>query len=194
MNTEKVSKEQFLNNLDLQKEFGGDYDKYVSSFNQMLKEASIYGVGRKFGIPGLSAISCFFGLNKVGKTDSEEDKRFEEITKKLEQIKDPKIREQVAAEMFAGNLSDAFFDMIMERYDKKKAEFEEIWAKYQEAKAKGEDLKKTCERLLAEYKRSNGDVTTKSNYNKAYNEYAATETNADILLTSARDVSHRAIG
>ena len=194
MNTEKVSKEQFLNNLDLQKEFGGDYDKYVSSFNQMLKEASIYGVGRKFGIPGLSAISCFFGLNKVGKTDSEEDKRFEEITKKLEQIKDPKIREQVAAEMFAGNLSDAFFDMIMERYDKKKAEFEEIWAKYQEAKAKGEDLKKTCERLLAEYKRSNGDVTTKTNYNKAYNEYAATETNADILLTSARDVSHRAIG
>ena len=188
-----VTLEQFQKDPKLQAEFGGDYNKYLTSFVQKLNQVGIFGIDGIQNVPGLSKISLFFGLGRVGQTNAEQDKRFEAINKKLEQIKDPKIREKVAAEMFAGNLSDAFFDMIMERYDKKKAEFEEIWAKYEVAKGQAADLKKTCERLLAEYKKSEDDAGKKGEYNKAYNNFAEAQLDADIYLDVAGDVSHRVV-
>ena len=193
MTVEKlVSLEQFQKDPKLQAEFGGDYKRYLSSFIQKLNQVGIFGIDGIQNVPGLNRISLFFGLNGLNQTDGQKDEKFEEINKRLEQIKDPKIREKVAAEMFAGNLSDAFFDMIMERYDKKKAEFEEIWAKYEVAKGQAADLKKTCERLLAEYQKSNDDAMSKSKYNKARKDYKDVLTLEDIYLSIAGDISHRA--
>ena len=193
MTVEKlVSLEQFQKDPKLQAEFGGDYNRYLSSFIQKLNQVGIFGVEEAV-IPGMKGISLFFNPQNAKKTDSQQDEKFEEINKKLEQIKDPKIREKVAAEMFAGNLSDAFFDMIMERYDKKKAEFEEIWAKYEVAKGQAADLKKTCERLLAEYKKYDGDTAKERAYNKAYTSYAEAQLDADIYLDVAGGLSHRAV-
>ncbi len=193
MTVEKlVSLEQFQKDPKLQAEFGGDYNRYLSSFIQKLNQVGIFGIEEAV-IPGMKGISLFFNSPKAKKTDPQQDEKFEEINKRLGQIKDPKIREKVAAEMFAGNLSDAFFDMIMERYDKKKAEFEEIWAKYEVAKGQAADLKKTCERLLAEYKKYDGDTAKERAYNQAYTSYAEAQLDADIYLDVAGDISHRAV-
>ncbi len=188
-----VSLEQFQKDPKLQAEFGGDYNRYLSSFIQKLNQVGIFGIDGIQNVPGLNRISLFFGLNGLNQTDGQKDEKFEEINKRLEQIKDPKIREKVAAEMFAGNLSDAFFDMIMERYDKKKAEFEEIWAKYEVAKGQAADLKKTCERLLAEYKKYDGDTAKERAYNQAYTSYAKRQLDADTYLDVAGELSHRAV-
>ena len=188
-----VTLEQFQKDPKLQAEFGGDYNKYLSNFIQKLNQVGIFGVDGIQNVPGLNRISLFFGLGRVGQTNAKQDERFEAINKKLEHIKDPKVRAQIAEDMFAGNLSDAFFDMLMERYDKKKAEFEEVWAKYEAAKGEAANLKKTCERLLAEYKKSDDDAGKKGEYNKAYNNYTEAQLNADIYLDVAGDVSHRVV-
>ena len=82
-------------------------------------------------------------------------------------------------------------DMLIERHKKKMAEFEEVWAKYQLAKGQAADLKKTCEKLLREYQASNDSSSKKTNYNRAYKDYADAQLDADIYLDIAGDISHR---
>ena len=188
-----VTLEQFQNDPKLQAEFGGDYGKYLTNFVQKLNQFGIFGFDGKSAIPGLDKISLFLGSNGVRHVNNTQDDNFERINKKLAQIKDPNVRKQVAQEMYTGSMSDAFFDMLMERYDKKKAEFEEVWEKYQLAKGEAADMKKTCERLLAEYKKSNDDTIKKGAYDKAYKNFADAQLNEDIYLSIARDVSHRIV-
>jgi len=186
-----VSIEQFQKDPKLQAEFGGDYNRYLSSFVQKLNQMGIFGIGSGMSIPGLDKISMFYSGHKVNNAESKEDKKFEEITKKLEQIKDSKVKAQVEAEMYMGNMSDAFFNMLMERYEKKQQEFDEVWEQYQIAKGEAANMKKTCERLLKEYQASNDDVGKKSNYLKHKNQFTDLSMNETLLLDKAFTISHR---
>ena len=82
--------------------------------------------------------------------------------------------------------------MLMERYTKKKDEFEEIWTKYQIAKGEAADMKRTCEKLLQEYQ-TNENSSTKGKYITAEKQYTDSKMWAEIYLSSAMDASHRAI-
>lgn len=202
MGAEKiVSFTEFQSNPELNTKFGGDYTSYLNSFAAKLSGAALFDFASQNGfssVPGLNKVSLFFGRSKVGNTFAQQklqeqnDKKQAEIEKKLEQIKDPKIRAQVEEELYSNNLSDAFFDMLIERYTKKKDEFEEVWTKYQLAKGEAADMKRTCEKLLQEYQ-NNENSSTKGKYVTAEKQYTDSKMWAEIYLSSARDVSHRAV-
>lgn len=202
MSVEKmVTYAEFQSNPELQEKFQGSYDSYLNSFAAKLSGTAVFNFAAQNGessIPGLNNVSLFFGTPKTKQTNSskeiqaQNDKKQAEIEKKLASIKDSKIRAQIADELYFGNLSSAFFDLLMERYENKKNEFEEIWEKYQFAKGQAADMKKTCERLLREYQRNENSIR-KSQYITAENNYKDADMWADIYLSSAMDASHRAV-
>lgn len=194
-----VSYSEFQSNKELNVKFGGDYTRYLDSFAAKLSSEAVFDFASKSGfssVPGLNKVSLFFGRSNVSAAQSQQkiqaqnDKKQTEIEKKLEQIKDPKIRAQIEEELYSNNLSDAFFDMLMERYAKKKDEFDEVWAQYQLAKGQAADMKKTCEKLLREYQ-SNESSSIRSQYVTAEQQYTDADMWADIYLSKAVDVSHR---
>ncbi len=193
MSDKIASLQEFQNDPKLQAEFGGDYLRYANTMMQKLNKFGVFNfAANNFGaMPDLKGVSLFYHVDRGSAVSKKDEERQEKINKRLEQIKDPKIRAQVAEELKAGNLSDAFMDMLIERHKKKMAEFEEVWAKYQLAKGQAADLKKTCEKLLREYQASNDSSSKKTNYNRAYKDYADAQLDADIYLDIAGDISHR---
>lgn len=193
MSDKIASLQEFQNDPKLQAEFGGDYLRYANTMMQKLNKFGVFNfAANNFGaMPDLKGVSLFYHVDRGSAVSKKDEERQEKIDKRLEQIKDPKIRAQVAEELKAGNLSDAFMDMLIERHKKKMAEFEEVWAKYQLAKGQAADLKKTCEKLLREYQASNDSSSKKTNYNRAYKDYADAQLDADIYLDIAGDISHR---
>ncbi len=193
MSDKIASLQEFQNDPKLQAEFGGDYLRYANTMMQKLNKFGVFNfAANNFGaMPDLKGVSLFYHVDRGSAVSKKDEERQEKIDKRLEQIKDPKIRAQVAEELKAGNLSDAFMDMLIERHKKKMAEFEEVWAKYQLAKGQAADLKKTCEKLLREYQASNDSSSKKTNYNRAYKDYAEAQLDADIYLDIAGDISHR---
>ena len=202
-NEKIVTYTEFQNNPELRAKFEGNYESYLNSFSAKLLSSGLFKFAAQnseySSIPGLNQVSLFFGAPKSVTNQSpvqvqeQDDKKQNEIDKKLEQIKDPKIRAQVEAEVYTGNLSDAFLDMLIDRYEKKKDEFDEIWAKYQLAKGEAADMKKTCERLLREY-RNNESSSIRSQYITAERQYTDADMWSDIYLSEAMDVSHRVVG
>ena len=188
-----VSPQEFQNDPKLQAEFGGDYNRYATSMLNKLNQMGVFNFASQGGnaAPDLKGVSLFYNVNRNSAAQKKEEEQQEKIDKRLDQISNPKIRAQVQAELKAGNLSDAFVDMLIERHEKKMAEFEEIWNKYLLAKGQAADLKKTCERLLREYQNSNDSSVRKGNYNKAYKDYSEAKLDADIYLDIAGDISHR---
>lgn len=193
-NVDKIlSPQDFQNDPKLQAEFGGDYSRYANAMMQRLSRFGVFNYASQGGnaLPNLKGVSLFYNVDRSSATQKKEQEKQEKIDKRLDQISNSKIRAEVAAELKAGNLSDAFIDMLIERHQKKMAEFEEIWNKYMIAKGQAADLKKTCERLLREYQNSNDSSVRKGNYNKKYKEYADAKLDAEIYLDIAGDISHR---
>lgn len=188
---------EFQNNPELKAKFGGDYTSYLNSFAAKLSGAALFDFAAQSGyssVPGLNKVSLFFGRNKIGAAQAQlniqNEKKQEAIQEKLDRIKDPKVRAQVEEELYSNNLSDAFFDLLLERYSKKKDEFDEVWAKYQLAKGEAADMKKVCENLLREYQR-NETSSVKGKYIDAEKQYSDANMWAEIYLSNAMDVSHR---
>lgn len=194
---------EFQSNPELIAKFGGNYENYLNSFTAQLSGNGLFNFAAQntgySTVPGLNKVSLFFGGVKSGAVQAntqiqeQNDKKQAEIDKKLAQIKDPKIRAQVEEELYSGNLTDLFFEMLVDRYEKKKDEFDEIWAKYQLAKGQAADMKKTCEKLLREYQ-YNESSSIRSRYVNAEKEYSDADMWSEIYLSEAMDVSHRAVG
>jgi hypothetical protein len=186
---------EFQASPELQKEFGGNYLLYLSSFEQQLSNKAVFDfAGQGYStVPGLNKVSLFYNVNRTDSSQQADEEKQKKIEEKLNKITNPKIKAQVEAEFYTGNLSDAFMDLLIAKHEQKMAEFDEIWAKYQMAKAQRADLKKTCERLLVEYQNSNDSSVKKGQYNNAYREYSEADLDADIYLSIARDISHRVV-
>lgn len=112
MTVEKLlSLNDFNKNPELQVEFGGDYNKYVSSFIQKLNQVGIFGVEEAV-IPkmGMKGVSLFFNPQNAKKIAPQQDKKFDEIVNNLDKI-DPKYRPMIEAELNNGNVYRAFVYM-----------------------------------------------------------------------------------
>ena len=109
-----VSIEQFQKDPKLQAEFGGDHNKYLSSFIQKLNQFGIFNFDGSTLIPkdtdNIGGILS--GKNGVKQTDPRQDKKFEEIVNNLDKI-DPKYRPMIEAELNNGNVYRAFIYMQM---------------------------------------------------------------------------------
>ena len=190
--------QEFQSNPELKAKFGGDYTKYLDSFSVKLNAMGLFGFAAqnsKSNIPGLNNVSLFFGApasitEKYNQqVQEQQDKKQEAIEEKLNKIKDPKLRAQVEAELSSTDLSDALFDLMIARYEKKHAEFEEIWAKYQIAKAEAADMKKVCEKILREYQ-NNQNVSVRSKYIEAEHSYNEANMWAEIYLSESMDAAY----
>jgi len=185
---------EFQSNPELKAKFGGDYTKYLDSFAAKLAGTAVFDFANQNSgyVPGLRDTSIFFSApdyrNKS--VQQKQDKEQKAIEEKLNKISDPKLRAKIEAELSAKDMSEAFFDMLMDRYEKKNKEFDEMWAKYQAAKGEAADMKKACERILKEYQ-NNQSSFNKSNYIKAEHDYAEADMWADIYLGLAGDIAHR---
>jgi hypothetical protein len=193
-----ASLQQFQNDPKLQAEFGGDYGRYLDSFLQKLNNNGLFSFAQQgyTTVPGLNQVSLFYNFQPqtTGATDKikqQEEEKQAKIDKKLETIKDPKIRAQVAAELYSNNLTEEFFELLLDRYEKKKEEFDVLWAKYQAAKGEAANMKKVCERLLREYQ-SKQDISIRTNYINAEHKFSDADMWAGIFLSEAGDVAHRA--
>ncbi len=98
------------------------------------------------------------------------------------------IREKCLEYIEKGQTKRDFIDMLNERYEKKKAEFEAAWAEYQESKDNLALMKKIYEALEIKYQDSESDFE-----NNQVTQAKKNFTNADIstttLLSKCRDVS-----
>ena len=186
---------EFQASPELQKQFGGDYLRYLNSFAEKLSGMAVFDFANQgySSVPGLNKVSLFYNVSRTSGAQGFDDEKQKKLEERLNKISDPKIRAAAEEEFYAGNMSDAFIDFLIAKHEQRMAEFDEIWEKYQLAKAQRADLKKTCERLLAEYQNSNDSSVKRGAYNNAYREYAQADLDADIYLSEAMDVSHRAV-
>ncbi len=189
-----VSLSQFNENPDLQARFNGDYSKYLASYTKALYSSSAFSLANQgySSVPGLNRVSLFFGAKRANMVSPLSTQKTEEMEKVLEEIKDAKTREIVKNAMLTGSPSRAFIDMLIERHEKRQAEFEEVWEQYQASKNQTQMYKKICEVLLKEYQTSQSS-TDKTNYNNAYKNYSDADLNKEILLDKAMDISHRVV-
>jgi hypothetical protein len=192
-----VTLEQFQSDPKLQAQFGGDYGRYLDSFMQQLQLGGLFDVARQgyTSVPGLNKVSLFYNFTPqtaaaTDKIKQQEEEKQAKIDKKLDTIKDPKIRAQVEAELYSNNLTEEFFELLLDRYERKKEEFDILWAKYQAAKGEAANMKKVCERLLREYQ-SKQDVSVRSRYINTERNFQEADMWADIYLSEAGDVAHR---
>ena len=185
---------EFQSNPELKAKFGGDYTKYLDSFAAKLSGTALFDFASQNGgyVPGLSATSIFFSAPNYGSksVQEKEDKRQAAIEERLSKISDPKLRAQIEAELNSKDMSEAFFDMLIDRYEKKNQEFDEMWAKYQAAKGEAADMKRACERILKEYQ-YNQSSSARSKYIETEHAYNEADMWADIYLGLAGDIAHR---
>ncbi len=111
---------------------------------------------------------------------------------KLADIKNHELRSEVENILNGGTPSKAFMDYLLQKYEKRQAEFEEAWAKYQVAKGERTTLKVTFEKIQKKYEGSespydNGLVKT------AEKNYKTADLDADIYLSIASYLAHRAV-
>ena len=122
----------------------------------------------------------------------EKQSEVDEILTKLANVKDPELASEIENILQGGTPSQAFVDMLLQRYEKKQAEFEEAWEKYQVAKGERTTLKATMEKIQKKYANSesayeNGLVS------KAEKNYKTADLDADIYLSIASYLAHRAV-
>ena len=182
---------EFQSNTELKAKFGGDYKKYLDSFAIKLAGTAVFGFANQNGgyVPGLGDVSLFLSATKYGNMDVQ-DKKQDAINEKLSKISDPKLRAKIEAGLNSKDMSEAFFDMLIDRYEKKNQEFDEMWAKYQAAKAEAADMKKACERILKEYQ-TNQSSSTRSKYIAAERARNEADILTDIYLGLAGYIAHR---
>lgn len=156
----------------------------------------IYETSNSTPITGFKALktlnSCFGNGYTSNPIENKKISDKQKIYENLDKIKNPELRAEVENILQGGTPSQAFIDMLLKRYEKKQAEFEEAWARYQEAKGERASLKKTLETIQKRYANSesnyeNGLVT------KAEKNYKNADLDADILLSIASYLAHRAV-
>ena len=185
---------EFQSNPELNAQFGGDYTKYLQTFVAKLSRTGVFTFAKPNGgnVPELNKVSLFYSVPNLGNSSvqARQDKMQDAIEEKLSKIADPKLRAKIEAELYSQDMSQAFFDMLIARYEKKNKEFDEMWERYQAAKAEAADMKRVCERLLKEYQ-TNQSSSTRSKYIEAEDLYTKADGAADILLGLARDIAYR---
>lgn len=163
---------------------------YNDYFIRALKTGSAFTFNSNIKLNSNNNIFNFgFASNPVN-NNKVSDKQH--IYENLDKIKNPELRAEVENILQGGTPSQAFIDMLLKRYEKKQAEFEEAWARYQEAKGIKTTLKATLEKIQKKYANSesnyeNGLVT------KAEKNYKNADLDADILLSIASYLAHRAV-
>lgn len=134
-------------------------------------------------------INCVFPA-KTRKSDGINPKTLkEELYEKAANLP-ADVREQFLEQLEDSRISVDFVDMLITRYDKKKAEFIKAWHEYQESKDNLEFLRKTLDIISKKYEKSESGYE-QSLVKKAKNNYSKGSTITDILLSIASDIAHR---
>lgn len=137
--------------------------------------------------------SVFGNGHTTNPLKAEKIKDADVIMKGLPEIKDPKLRQEIENMILNGcEPSKDFVDMLIERLEKKQAEFEIAWAKYQEAKGDRMAYKEMFEKLQKKYANSESGYD-QGLVTKAQNKYKDAEINSDVLLSIASYLAHRVI-
>ena len=114
---------EFQSNPELKAKFGGDYTKYLDSFAAKLSGTGVFAFAEQNGghIPGLKDTSIFFSARNFGSpsVQARQDKMQDAIEEKLSKIADPKLRAKIEAELYSQDMSQAFFDMLIARYERR---------------------------------------------------------------------------
>lgn len=112
---------------------------------------------------------------------------------RLNKVKNPELRAEIERiVLYNEEPSQAFIDMILKKYEKRKDEFEQAWARYQEAKGEKGDLKKIFEKIKTKYANSESDYENSLVHN-AQRNYNDAELDVEILLSIASDIAHRVV-
>lgn len=120
-------------------------------------------------------------------------KDFDNIIENLANIKNPELRKELENIILNGaEPSKDFVDVLIERFEKKQAEFEEAWARYQEAKGDRMTYKEMLEKLQKKYADSESGYE-QGLITKAENKFKDADINSDILLSIASYLAHRVI-
>lgn len=111
---------------------------------------------------------------------------------KLADIKNPELRNEIENILNGGTPSKAFMDYLLQKYEKRQAEFEEAWAKYQIAKGEKTTLKATFEKIQKKYEGSESDFEN-GQVRHAEKDFKNAELDADIYLSIASYLAHRVV-
>ena len=111
---------------------------------------------------------------------------------KLADIKNSELRSEVENILNGGTPSKAFMDYLLQKYEKRQAEFEEAWAKYQIAKGEKTTLKATFEKIQKKYEGSESDFEN-GQVRHAEKDFKNAELDADIYLSIASYLAHRVV-
>ena len=163
-------------------------EKYCKSHNISLTN-NIWGQSRAFNYASnpLKGWSLEMQDNGNKKLLTKQD-----MYVKLADIKNPELRSEVENILSGGTPSKAFMDYLLHKYEKRQAEFEEAWAKYQIAKGEKTTLKATFEKIQKKYEGSESDFEN-GQVRHAEKDFKNAELDADIYLSIASYLAHRVI-
>ncbi len=133
-----------------------------------------------------------FCTNPMKKEQSVKSKEVEEILAKLPNVKNAALASEIEGILQGRNPSKEFVELLLKRYEEKQAEFEEAWAKYQVAKGQRTTLKAELEKIQKRYANSESDYEN-GLVDKAEKNYKTADLDADIYLSIASYLAHRAI-
>ncbi len=163
---------------------------YQDYFINALKSGSAFNFGKsQFTLKNNNNLFGFGFATNPYKTEQKTLK--EELYEKIANVKDPAIRQQILDGLSGANTpSKMFVDMLIKRYEKKQAQFEQAWAEYQASKDNLAFYKKVMETLEKKYANSESDYEN-GLVSKAEKNYKNSEMYSDILLSKASDIAHR---
>ncbi|MBO6088531.1 hypothetical protein J6P92_09350 [bacterium] len=160
--------------------------QYCKNHNISL-DNNIWGQRQNYGYSSNPIKGWTFERQNTSKALTKQD-----LYIKLADIKNPALRNDIENILNGGKPSEAFLKMLNERYEKHQAEFEAKWAEYQAAKGNKATLKDTLTKLQNKYADSESDYEN-SLVRHAENNYKDAEIDADVLLSAALYLSHRAV-
>lgn len=130
-----------------------------------------------------------FALNPI---KSEKKSEVDEILEKLPNVKDSELANEIESLLQGGTPSKAFIDLLIKRYEKKQAEFEVAWERYQVAKGQRTTLKAALEKIQKKYEGSESAYENGLVKNAEKN-YKTADLDADIYLSIVSYLAHRAV-
>ena len=179
------------NNIMTPEEFNKSPLKNVMSYQDYfihaLKTGSAFTFNTKFNLPN----NQIFNFNSNPIKDNKKTEK-EEIYEKLANIKNPELAGEIENILQGKTPDQEFIDLLIKRYEKKQAEFEEAWARYQEAKGNRNTLKNTLEKLQKKYSNSESDYEN-GLVAKAERNFKYADLNEDVLLSIASYLAHRVV-
>ena len=165
--------------------------KNIMSYQDYILNALRSGSAFTFNLNWTQSLTNNNQIFNFGTTNPIKKNAKEDLIERAQHIKDPEVRKHVIDGLCnIESPSEAFYNMLIKKYDKQSADFEVAWEEYQQTKNQAAFYKKVLATLAAKYEDSESGYE-QGLVRQAQNNYKNANIYSDIALGKASDIAHK---